>query len=120
MRSSRRRNPLGLDRHSPFGADDVVELNEIHLPVNRPAIVQLSSEDVIHSFGVPAMRVKRDIIPGLLSPVWFTPVRTGTFEIACSQLCGLAHFRMRGTIVVQSEAAFQAYLAGEAAAQRVP
>jgi cytochrome c oxidase subunit 2 len=112
-------NPLGLNRRSPFAADDVVEINQVHLPINRPAIVQLSSKDVIHSFGVPAMRVKRDAIPGLFSPVWFTPSLPGTFEIACSQLCGLAHFRMRGTIVVESEAAFEKFLADEAAAQRI-
>jgi cytochrome c oxidase subunit 2 len=113
-------NPLGLDRRSPAGRDDVVELNQIRLPINRPAIVQLTSKDVIHSFGVPAMRVKRDAVPGLTSPVWFTPSREGTFEVACSQLCGLAHFRMRATIVVESDAAFRQFLAAEASAQRVP
>jgi cytochrome c oxidase subunit 2 len=113
-------NPLGLDRRSPTGRDDVVELNQMRLPINRPAIVQLSSKDVIHSFGVPAMRVKRDAIPGLTAPVWFTPSAEGTFEIACSQLCGLAHFRMRATIVVEPDAAFRQFLAAEAAAQRVP
>lgn len=113
-------NPLGLDRRSPAGRDDIVEVNQIHLPINRPAIVQLSSKDVIHSFGVPAMRVKRDAVPGLTAPVWFTPSAAGTFEIACSQLCGIAHFRMRATIVVESQTAFDDFLAGEAAAQRVP
>jgi cytochrome c oxidase subunit 2 len=104
-------NPLGLDRRSRFGADDVIELGEIHLPVGRPVVVQLSSKDVIHSFGIPAMRVKRDAVPGLVTPVWFTPTLEGTFEVACSQLCGLAHFRMRATIVVEPEAAFQKFLA---------
>ncbi len=113
-------NPLGLDRRSPFGADDVVELNEVHLPVNRPVLVQLSSKDVIHSFGVPAMRVKRDAIPGLFAPLWFTPSKPGTYDIACSQLCGLAHFRMRGAIVVESGSAFEKFLADEAASQRQP
>jgi cytochrome c oxidase subunit 2 len=111
-------NPLGLNRQSPFGADDIVETGQIHLPVDRLVIIQLSSKDVIHSFGVPAMRVKRDAIPGLVAPVWFTPIRPGTFEIACSQLCGLAHYRMRGTIVVESESAFRKFLTDEAAAQK--
>jgi cytochrome c oxidase subunit 2 len=111
-------NPIGLDRKSPFGADDIVLLGELHLPVNRPVIIQLSSKDVVHSFGVPAMRVKQDAIPGLLSPVWFTPTMTGTFEIACSQLCGLGHYRMRGVIKVESEDAFRKFLADEAAALR--
>ena len=109
-------NPLGLDRQSDAAADDVVDINRMHLPVGRPAIVQLSSKDVIHSFGIAAMRVKRDAIPGLFAPVWFTPTSTGTFEVACSQLCGLAHFRMRATVVVQSEEEFNQSLAALAAA----
>jgi cytochrome c oxidase subunit 2 len=108
-------NPIGLDRSSPFGADDLVTLDDLHLPINRPAVIQLSSKDVIHSFGVPAMRVKTDATPGLLSPVWFTPTLAGRFDIGCSQLCGLGHFRMRGTITVESEAEYQAFLAAEAA-----
>ena len=108
-------NPVGLDRSSPFGADDLVTLDDLHLPINRPVVIQLSSKDVIHSFGVPAMRVKTDATPGLLSPVWFTPTLAGRFDIACSQLCGLGHFRMRGTITVESEAEYQAFLAAEAA-----
>ena len=82
-------------------------------------MIQLSSKDVIHSFGVPAMRVKQDVIPGLLTPVWFTPTMTGEFDIACSQLCGLGHYRMRGVITVESEDAFRKFLADEAALQVV-
>lgn len=79
--------------------------------------MQLSSKDVIHSFGVPAMRIKQDAIPGLLSPVWFTPTATGRFDIACSQLCGLGHYRMRGMITVESEQEFAAFLARQAGMQ---
>jgi cytochrome c oxidase subunit 2 len=111
-------NPLGLDRQSPFGKDDIVLISQMHLPVNRPVIVQLSSKDVIHSFGVPAMRVKQDANPGVSTPVWFTPTMTGEFDIACSQLCGLGHYRMRGVITVESEEAFRKFLADEAAALR--
>jgi len=107
-------NPIGLDRRSPAGKDDIVELNLMHLPVNRPVILQLSSKDVVHSFGVPAMRVKQDVIPGLLSPVWFTPTRIGRYDIQCSQLCGLGHYRMHGIIVVESEADYEKFLASEA------
>ena len=110
-------NPLGLDRSSS-GKDDIVILSQMHLPVNRPVIIHLSSKDVIHSFGVPAMRVKQDAIPGVLTPVWFTPIAIGQFDIACSQLCGLAHYRMRGVITVESEADFQKFLATEASALR--
>jgi cytochrome c oxidase subunit 2 len=103
-------NPIGLDRKSPFGADDIVLLSEMHLPVNRPVVIQLSSKDVIHSFGVPAMRVKQDAIPGMSIPVWFIPNRIGEYEIACSQLCGLGHFRMRGFVTIQSAADFQKWM----------
>ena len=108
-------NPLGLDRKSRFGADDITMLGLLHLPVNRPVVIQLSSKDVIHSFGVPAMRVKQDAIPGLRSAVWFTPTGIGEFEIACSQLCGMAHYRMRASLIVESEADFEKFLKDEAA-----
>lgn len=111
-------NPIGLDRSSPFGRDDIILLSEIHLPVNRPVIIQLSSKDVIHSFGVPSMRVKQDATPGLVAPIWFTPTETGEFEIACSQLCGVGHHRMRGVIMVETEDAFRRFLAAEAALLR--
>lgn len=110
-------NPLGLDRSSPNGRDDLVVPGDLHLPAGRPVVMQLSSKDVIHSFGVPAMRIKQDAIPGLLSPVWFTPTATGRFDIACSQLCGLGHYRMRGMITVESEQEFAAFLARQAGMQ---
>ncbi len=111
-------NPVGLDRNSPGGKDDIVVISQMHLPINRQVIIQLSSKDVIHSFGVPAMRVKQDAIPGVFAPVWFVPTRPGEFEIACSQLCGLGHYRMRGVITVESEDAFRAFLAEQATLQQ--
>ena len=107
-------NPLGLDRSSSTGRDDIVLLSQIHLPVNRPVIIQLSTKDVIHSFGLPEMRVKQDAIPGFVMPVWFIPNRVGDYEIACSQLCGLGHFRMRGFVNIKSEADYKAFLDEEA------
>ena len=112
-------NPLGLNRESPTGRDDLTFLSEIHLPVGRPVVVELTSKDVIHSFGVPAMRVKQDAIPGTRAAVWFTPTVEGEFEIVCSQLCGLGHHRMRGVIKVESEEAFARFLAEEAKLQIV-
>jgi cytochrome c oxidase subunit 2 len=109
-------NPRGLDRQSEFGRDDIMSAGALHLPVNRPVMIQLSSKDVIHSFGVPAMRVKQDAVPGVVTPVWFTPIGAGTFDIACSQLCGIGHFRMRGQMIVESDEAFRKFLADEAAA----
>ena len=107
-------NPLGLDRTDPSARDDVTTINELHLPVDTPVIVYLSSKDVVHSFTLPQMRVKQDTIPGTVQPVWFTPTRTGEWDIACSQLCGLAHYRMRGFYTVQTAADFEAWLAAEA------
>jgi cytochrome c oxidase subunit 2 len=108
-------NPLGLDRKDPAAADDITTINQLHLPVDKPVIVHLSSKDVIHSFGLFEMRVKQDAIPGMDIPVWFVPNRIGEYEIACSQLCGLGHFRMRGFVSVRSDADFRAFLAEEAA-----
>jgi cytochrome c oxidase subunit II len=106
-------NPAGLDRASMHAADDVISINDMHLPINRDVIVQLSARDVIHSFGVPAMRVKQDAIPGMMTPVWFTPTLEGRFDIACSQLCGLGHYRMRGVITVERPENFTNWLAAQ-------
>ena len=89
-------NPVGLDRSDPAAADDRTVVNQLHVPVHKPVIVRLSSKDVIHSFFLPVMRVKQDVIPGQVIPVWFEAVETGKFEIGCAQLCGLGHYRMRG------------------------
>lgn len=110
-------NPLGLDRSDPSAQDDIATINQLTLPVNRPVLVQLSSKDVIHSFGLFEMRVKQDAIPGMEIPVWFIPSVEGQYEIACSQLCGLGHFRMRGFVTVTSEQAYQTFLTEEAALQ---
>ncbi len=115
-------NPLGLDPNDPNGADDIVTLNQLHLPVNKPAIIYLSSKDVIHSFGIPEMRVKQDVIPGLNIPVWFVPTVTTeemrkrkgkpefNYEIACAQLCGIGHYRMRGFVTIDTGEGFAAWL----------
>ena len=108
-------NAIGLDRSDPNGADDIATINQMNLPVNKPVIVYLSSQDVIHSMGIAGMRVKQDAIPGMQIPVWWTPTVTGEFEVNCSQLCGLGHYRMRAAVTVQTEAEFNAWLAEEAA-----
>jgi cytochrome c oxidase subunit 2 len=107
-------NPLGLDRTDASAKDDIATINQLNIPVNRPILVRLSSKDVIHSFGLFEMRVKQDAVPGLDIPVWFIPNRAGQYEIACSQLCGLGHFRMRGFVTVQSDDEFRNFLAEEA------
>lgn len=106
-------NPLGLDREDPAGMDDITT-DQLVLPVGRPALVMLSSKDVVHSLGLPQMRVKQDAVPGTVQPVWFTPTLTGEWEIACSQLCGLGHYRMKGLYSIKTQADFDAWLEEEA------
>jgi cytochrome c oxidase subunit 2 len=110
-------NPLGLDRSDPAAKDDFNSPNQLALPVNKPAIIHLSSKDVIHSFSLIQMRVKQDTIPGESIPVWFTPTMAGDWEINCSQLCGLGHYRMRGFYSIKTQEAYDAWLKETAAAE---
>jgi len=103
-------NPLGLDPNDPAGKDDIVTSGELHVPVNRPIVAELSSKDVIHDYFLPAMRIGGDAIPGSLIPIWFTPVKTGSYEVICAQLCGLGHYGMKGTLVVDTPQDYQAWL----------
>jgi cytochrome c oxidase subunit 2 len=121
-------NPIGLVRDGN-GADDIVTLNQMHLPVNQQVMIHLSSKDVIHSFGIPEMRIKQDAVPGMTIPFFFTPTMTSAefldeiqgsaregkgYEIACAQLCGNSHYRMRGFLTVESEDEFNGWLEEEA------
>jgi cytochrome c oxidase subunit 2 len=108
-------NPIGIDRADPAAADDIGLLNVLMLPVNRTIVVQLTSRDVIHSFTLNEMRVKQDANPGMTARVWFTPILTGDWEIACSQLCGLGHYRMRGEYHVVDQAAWNRWQSDELA-----
>lgn len=103
-------NPVGLDSNDPAAKDDLVMINQLHIPVHKPVIAELSSKDVIHSLSIPVMRVKQDVIPGQVIPVWFEAAKTGNFEIACAQLCGLGHYRMRGFFTVETEEEFNQWL----------
>ncbi|HAK06646.1 MAG TPA: hypothetical protein DCO65_05170 [Spartobacteria bacterium] len=103
-------NLVGLDPNDPAGKDDLVTLGELHVPVNRPVIIELSSKDVIHNFCLPHMRIAGDAIPGSLIPMWFKPIKTGTYEVVCGQLCGLGHYGMKGTLVVDTPEDYQAWL----------
>jgi cytochrome c oxidase subunit 2 len=111
-------NPIGIDREDPAAKDDIGLLNVLTLPIDRTAIVQLASRDVIHSFTLLPMRVKQDANPGMVARVWFTPTATGEWEISCSQLCGLGHYRMRGEFRVVTQEAWEAWMAEELARLR--
>jgi cytochrome c oxidase subunit II len=96
-------------------ADDVVTLNQLHFPVGRPVVATLRSKDVIHSFFLPEFRVKQDAVPGMSTRIWFDATRTGHWEIACAELCGLGHYRMKGFVTVETPEEFQKWLAEQAA-----
>jgi cytochrome c oxidase subunit 2 len=96
--------------------DDVQSLNQLHVPVGRPVVVTLKSKDVIHSFFLPEFRVKQDAVPGMTTRIWFEGTRTGNWEIACAELCGLGHYRMKGFVTVETPEDFQKWLTDQAAA----
>lgn len=106
-------NPLGLDEKDPAAQDDVVVLNELYLPVNRPVRIRLRSKDTLHSFFVPSLRVKQDAVPGMTIQIWFVPTEVGTYEIACAELCGFGHFQMRGLLRVLPPEEFEQQLKEE-------
>jgi cytochrome c oxidase subunit 2 len=104
-------NPLGLNPNDRDALDDlVIEVDDLHVPLGKPVKMLLRSIDVVHSFYVPELRAKMDLIPGMVSYVWFTPTQTGTFDILCAELCGAAHYNMRGKIVVDQNDEYQAWL----------
>ena len=90
------------------------EINELHVPVGRPVKLIMTSEDVIHNFAIPAMRVRADVIPGRYVELWFEPTRPGTFRIYCAEYCGTEHSRMVGQVIVQEPTAYQTWLSGGA------
>ncbi len=100
-------NSLGLDKNDPAARDDIVLLNDLRLPVNRPARIRLRSKDTLHSFFLPHLRVKQDAVPGMTIEIWFVPTAVGTYEIACAELCGFGHFTMRGLLQVMRPEEFE-------------
>jgi cytochrome c oxidase subunit II len=87
------------------------ELNELHIPLGRAVKLTLASEDVIHSFYVPAFRIKQDVVPGRFTTEWFQAIKTGTYPFYCTEYCGMDHAKMQGTVTVMSPADYQAWLA---------
>ncbi len=90
------------------------EINELHVPVGRPVKLTMTSEDVIHSFYVPAFRVKEDVVPGRYSTLWFTPTKPGTYHLFCAEYCGTNHSRMIGSIYVMGPEEYQTWVSGGA------
>jgi len=101
-------NPLGLDPSDPAGQDDLV-VGELHLVNYKPTVIEVTSKDVIHGLALEHMRMSQDAIPGSRIPMWFRPIRLGTYDIICSQLCGYNHSSMRAVMTVESQQDFDAW-----------
>jgi cytochrome c oxidase subunit 2 len=93
-------------------SDDVHVVNDLHLPVNEEAVIEIKTMDVLHSFFLPNLRVKQDVVPGMKQFVWFRPNKAGVYDIVCAELCGWGHYKMRGRLTVESREKFDAWLKG--------
>ena len=103
-------NYFGLDRARDRDSEDDVVSSELVLPQNRPVDLLLTAQDVIHSFYVRELRVQQDMVPGMRIPVHLTPTKNGRYEIVCTQLCGLGHYRMRAFVRVVPENEFESWM----------
>lgn len=104
-------NPFGMEKDDPYGQDDVLIFSPIvHLPIDQPVKTLLRSKDVLHDFAVAQFRVKMDMVPGLVTYLWFTPTKLGEYEILCEELCGVGHHTMRGMVVIDEQQDFDAWL----------
>jgi cytochrome c oxidase subunit 2 len=97
-----------------FGTpDDIEAINNLHVPEGKMVLVKMTAQDVIHSFFVPEFRMKQDAVPGLLTQYWFTATKSGEYDIACAELCGLGHYKMKGRIFIHPQAEFDAWYTAE-------
>ncbi len=107
-------NPYGLNLDDPNSKDDILVMDaDLHLEINQPVKVELRSYDVLHNFYVPQFRAKMDTLPGLITYYWFTPTKTGDFEILCAEYCGTGHYAMRGKVFVDETADYTNWLANQ-------
>jgi len=93
-----------------YGSDDVHIVNDLHLPINEEIVLQIESQDVLHSFFLPNLRVKQDVVPGMKQYVWFRPNKRGVYDIVCAELCGWGHYKMRGRLTIESREDFDRWL----------
>ena len=103
-------NQVGLDKADPSAKDDLISVNQIHFPMSKPVVLKVTSKDVIHGVNIPLLRVKQDALPGSEVTVWFQSTKDGTFELACAQLCGLGHYKMRAEIHADTAEQWEAWL----------
>lgn len=104
-------NPFGMDPEDPNGFDDVL-INDatVHIPVGVPVQFWLRSKDVLHNFTVTEFRVKMDLVPGLVTYIWLEPTKVGEYEVLCEELCGVAHYAMRGRVIVDEAEDYAAWV----------
>lgn len=103
-------NAIGRIPDDPNGKDDFLSGGVLKLPVDRPVIIDVRSKDVIHNLALVPMRAAQDATPGVNAHMWFTPKKTGTWDIICGQLCGAGHSQMRATLEVVSEKEYDAWV----------
>ena len=105
-------NPYGLILNDSNGRDDIIVQDaDLHLQIDQPVKINLRSLDVIHNFYVPQFRAKMDTLPGIVSYYWFTPTKTGKYEILCAEFCGTGHYGMRGIVLVDDKKDYNNWLA---------
>ena len=90
--------------------DDLQIVNELHVPIDEDVVIKIKSMDVLHSFFLPNLRVKQDTVPGMKQHVWFRANRAGTYDIVCAELCGWGHYKMRGSLTVESREDFDRWI----------
>ena len=104
-------NPFGINFDDQNGYDDIlIQADDLHILNNQPVKMNLRSIDVLHDFYVPQFRAKMDMVPGVVTYYWFTPIKTGNFEILCAEYCGTGHYAMRGRVLVDEEKDYQQWL----------
>ncbi len=104
-------NPFGINTDDPYGQDDVIIQSDVlNLKTNRPVKILLRSVDVLHNWYVPQFRAKMDAVPGVVTFYWFEPNKVGEYEVLCAEYCGVGHYAMRGTVIVQDEQNYNQWL----------
>lgn len=91
--------------------DDIFTVNDLHIPVEEEVVLRIHSEDVLHSFFLPNVRIKQDVVPGMSQYVWFRANREGIYDVVCAELCGWGHYKMRGRLTIENRQSFDAWLA---------
>jgi len=104
-------NPFGMNLDDPNGLDDIlIQGDDLHILMDQPVKINLRSIDVLHDFYIPQFRAKMDMVPGVVTYYWFTPIRTGDFEILCMEYCGTGHYAMRGRVLVDEQKDYEEWL----------